>query len=101
MKIKFSTLPQFDKKFKEYKKRFKSIGKDIRELSLELNENPTKGILVKNNSDNNRGKSGGYRVLYYYIAQNGEIIFMYLFYKGDLENISDNFIDELLNEIEK
>jgi mRNA-degrading endonuclease RelE of RelBE toxin-antitoxin system len=106
--INFDVLPRFEKEVKTRKKKYPNIKKDILNLSSTLSENPTKGILIKNNlykiriknSDNNSGKSGGYRVIYYYINQDNYICYFSIFSKSKTENLTDIELDELFKEYE-
>jgi len=104
--ISIFSIPKFNKKYKEYQKKFPHLKIDFKNLLLELKENPKKGILVRSNtykirlknSDTNKGKSAGYRFIYYYLDENSKIIFLYMFYKGDISNLSDEYIDMLIKE---
>ncbi len=104
--INFSALPSFNKSLKQLSKRFHNIKNDMTDLMMTLQENPENGIFIKKeiykirlkNSDTKSGKSGGYRVLYYYLNCQDEIIFFSIFSKTDTENISDNDIDNLIKE---
>lgn len=77
------TLPLFDKKLKHYKKKNPLLKKDFSELLnlLETNPSPTTAIPLKDkvykirmaNSSSNKGKSGGYRVYYFYQDDNARL----------------------------
>jgi mRNA-degrading endonuclease RelE of RelBE toxin-antitoxin system len=104
--INFSALPSFNKNLKQLNKRFHNIKNDVTSLINTLKDNPKSGIFIKQNiykirlknSDTRSGKSGGYRILYYYLDSNNEIIFFTIFSKTELENISNNDLDNLLKE---
>ena len=77
----------FKRSIKKLKKRFPSVKNDTR-LALEvLLENPELGILIPEgsgvrklrvkNSDLKRGKSGSYRLLYYFEEQTGDCIYLW------------------------
>lgn len=99
----------FKKSIKKLKKRFPSVKKDTR-LAIEvLLGNPKLGVLIPessgvrklrvNNSDMKRGKSGSYRLLYYFEEQTEECIYLLLLYaKSDMENITSHEIQKLLDE---
>jgi mRNA-degrading endonuclease RelE of RelBE toxin-antitoxin system len=107
--INFTALPSFRKDLKKLNKRFHNIKSDITKLMNILKKNPTSGIFIKQdiykirlkNSDINSGKSGGYRVLYYYLNNDNKIIFFTIFSKTDTENISSDDLDNLIKEYKK
>jgi len=55
-------------------------------------------IRIKN-SDNNKGKSGGYRVITYFVSEDGEVYLLTIYFKSDRESILDLEIEELLKSI--
>ena len=67
-------------------------------------ENPKAGIELGNNCYKIRvsnssiptGKSGGFRVLYYYLDLDGYLYLMTMYSKRELENIGDEKIVEIL-----
>ncbi len=107
MNYKVIPTPEFIKNFKTLKKKYKSIKKDVLELANELEKNPTMGIdLGKNtfkirikNSDNNKGKSAGYRVITYCINEENEIFLITIYSKSEKENILDFELKELINKV--
>jgi len=46
---KIRTLTDFDKSFKRLSKKYNSLGKDLKELLLKLQENPQLGTSLGNN----------------------------------------------------
>ena len=81
MKYKVIPTPEFIKNLKVLNKKYKSIKKDILDLANELEDNPKLGTSLGNNtfkirvknSDLNKGKSAGYRVITYCINELKEI----------------------------
>lgn len=78
----------------------------IDNLKLFLSENPTAGDMIKGTGglrkirwslDNNRGKSGGSRVIYYYCAENVPLYLFDCYAKNDKEDISEQDKKELSN----
>jgi len=104
--ISFSALPSFKKDLKQLSKRFRNVKSDVTDLMKTLKNNPESGVFIKQdiykirlkNSDTKSGKSGGYRVLYYYVNNKNEIIFFTIFSKTDIENISNDDLDNLIKE---
>ena len=108
MNYKIELIQSFRKDVKKLSKKYKQIKKDLSTLKTTLSTNPPKEIgtsIGKNcfkirlkNSDNQKGKSGGYRVIYFYI--DGDIITLLSIYsKSEIENISENEVIERLKEI--
>lgn len=78
----------------------------LQELIDELTLHPETGVILKGGGGirkirwktgkDNKGKSGGIRVLYYYEHKSGEIVLLItLFRKSDQENIDENEKAEL------
>jgi len=107
MKYKIIPTPEFIKNLKSLSKKYKNIKKDILSLSNELEINPTMGTELGNNtfkirvknSDNNKGKSSGYRVITYCINELNEINLITIYSKTEKENILDLELIELIKQI--
>ena len=104
MSFEIKPVDGFKRDFKKLAKKYKNIDKDIREVILELRENPEAGVYLKNdcykirvsNSSNSTGKSGGFRVIYYFIDEQNNLYLMNIYSKTQKENISENELLELL-----
>jgi len=76
-------------------------------LASKLEDNPTLGTSLGNNtfkirvknSDLNKGKSAGYRVITYCINEQKEISLVTIYSKLDKENILDLELIELISQI--
>ena len=107
MKYKIIPTPEFIKNLKSLSKKYKSIKKDMLELANKLEDNPTLGTSLGNNtfklrvknSDLNKGKSAGYRVITYCINELKEISLITIYSKSDKENILDLELIELIRQI--
>lgn len=107
MNYKVIPTPEFIKNLKSLSKKYKSIKKDILGLVNQLETNPTMGTELGNNtfkirvknSDNNKGKSAGYRVITYCINELKEISLVTIYSKTDKENILDLELIELIKQI--
>jgi len=107
MKYRVIPTPEFIKNLKALSKKYKSIKKDILNLSNKLENNPTLGTNLGNNtfkirvknSDLNKGKSAGYRVITYCINKLKEISLITIYSKSDKENILDLELIELIKQI--
>jgi len=86
---------------------------EFEEIQNELIANPGKGKIVKGTGGARKirmklkgtGKSGGARIIYYYVDLKGEIWFIDMYLKKEKENLSElekkklfRFIKEVINE---
>lgn len=108
MKLAIRVTPNFAKDVKKLAKRYKFLAKDLTSLKNELIKNPKSGAnLGKNcfkirvaNSSTRSGKSGGFRVIYYFIDESGFICLLAIYSKSDMESISDEKISQILKDNE-
>ena len=106
MNYKVKILETAKKDVKKLIKKYKSLKKDLLQLIEVLEINPNKGIkLGRNfykirmkNSDTQRGKSGGYRVIYYLINENKEIWIVKIYSKSEIDNLPSEYIFSLIKE---
>ncbi|HIP26037.1 MAG TPA: hypothetical protein EYG80_00085 [Flavobacteriaceae bacterium] len=104
MNYKVIPTPEFIKNLKTLKKKYKNIKNDVLELANELEKNPTIGIDLGNNtfkiriknSDNNKGKSAGYRIITYCIIDKKEVSLVTIYSKSEKENILELELKELI-----
>jgi len=96
--------PDFKKFFKKLYKKYPSLKNDLAELIEKLEEDYNIGIALGSNlykirlaiESKNKGKSGGARVIYFFLVQNNEIYLIHIFDKSQFENISKETLLELL-----
>ncbi len=106
MNLSIKTLPHFDKEVKKLFKKYKQLPTDLKVLKTELLENPKSGIELGHgcykirlaNSSIPMGKSGGFRIIYYYIDTKNNLYLMSIYSKSELENIDDKIILNILRE---
>ncbi len=102
------TIPQFEKDVKGLSKKYKLIKKDLLKLISDLEQTPTLGVSLGMNFYKIRlantsiptGKSGGFRVITYYIDTDNNIYLSAIYSKTDKENISDDEFREILKFLE-
>ena len=102
MNFKIETIPRFEKDVKKLKKKFPKIKNDLINLIDELSSNPETGInLGENifkvrfsNSSIPTGKSGGFRIITYYKAD--DILYLVTIYS---KTEQDNILTEKLKKI--
>ena len=106
MEILYSNT--FKKSAKKLLKHYKSFKKDLHTFLDSLDDNPNQGtklaqglykVRIKN-SDNNKGKSAGYRIVTYSVIED-EIFLVDIYSKSEMENISDEAIDMIVKEYKK
>jgi mRNA-degrading endonuclease RelE of RelBE toxin-antitoxin system len=97
----------FLKDLKKLSKRYNFISEDLKLLTTRLengeipgdrisdNKYPVYKVRIKN-SDVKRGKSGGYRVIYYTVTSNA-ILLITIYSKSDRANISNQEIESIIN----
>ncbi|MCO5950841.1 type II toxin-antitoxin system RelE/ParE family toxin [Mucilaginibacter flavidus] len=104
MSFEFRTIPNFDRELKKLAKKYPSIKQDVSELAKSLIENPFQGESLGKNCFKVRmkitskmaGKSGGSRVITCVKVLKERITLVSIYDKSDMENISDNFLDQVL-----
>lgn len=107
MNYNILTIPEFDKNTKTLSKKYKNLKKDLYALFAELQLNPKLGShIIGNcykirvaNSSIPTVKSGGFRVITYYVDSSDNIYLMSIYSKTDFDSISNEKIIELLNDI--
>lgn len=106
MNLNIKTLSSFDKDVKRLYKNYKKLPNDLKALKVELFQNPKSGIELGNkcykirlvNSSIPTGKSGGFRIIYYYLDNDNNLYLMSMYSKSELENIDDKIILNILKE---
>ena len=104
MSFEIKPVAGFRKDFKILSKKYKKLKDDVRKVILELKENPKAGISLRYNcykirmanSSTKSGKSGGFRVIYYFIDEQNNLYLMNIYSKTQKENISETELLELL-----
>jgi mRNA-degrading endonuclease RelE of RelBE toxin-antitoxin system len=101
--VEVNLTPQFRKDLKNLAKRYRSIRKDLQPLIEELQSGNTPGDRLEGlsyqvfkvrlkNSDIQKGKSAGYRVIYYLQTQTGVVLVtIYLFQIRSLRPQQSNY----------
>ena len=95
---------EFKKNVKTLKKNYRNIKHDIELLAEELLKNPFIGTSLGNNtykvriknSDNNKGKSAGYRIITYIVDKDSKIFLVSIYSKSEQDNILDTELEELI-----
>ena len=95
----------FSKSAKKLAKRYKNFKKDLQLFIVSLDDNSKQGIKLEEglykvrikNSDNNKGKSAGYRIITYARIKD-EIFLVDIYSKSEMENLADEAIDLIVKQ---
>jgi len=108
--VQVSTTDRFEAEVRQLGKRYRRIRLDIQPLIEQLESGELPGdqipgmdyLLFKvrvRNSDAQRGKSGGYRVIYY-LKTTAQILLVTLYSKSDKADITAAEVREILTRVE-
>ncbi|WP_072620304.1 type II toxin-antitoxin system RelE family toxin [Spirulina major] len=106
--INIDLSSRFKKDLKTLAKRYRSIRQDLQPLIAELQAGDTPGDQIQGlqhtvfkvrlkNSDTQKGKSGGYRVIYYLRSQIG-ITLITIYSKSDQSDVSNQVIEDIIRQ---
>jgi mRNA-degrading endonuclease RelE of RelBE toxin-antitoxin system len=109
--IQIALTPRFKKDLRELAKRYRSIRADLQSLieQLQTGEIPgdqVAGIQYKifkvrlKNSNIQKGKSGGYRVIFY-LKTDTKIILATIYSKSDFSDVSNETIEAAITQYEQ
>ena len=105
--IRFSE--EFQKSFKRLKKRYYSLPNDFKKLMLSLQVNPFQGDELHDGmrkvrlfiASKGKGKRGGGRVIIRLTIEETCLSFLYIYDKSDMENVSDQFLDQIIIDVDR
>jgi mRNA-degrading endonuclease RelE of RelBE toxin-antitoxin system len=106
MNLKIISLESFNKDAKKLHKKNIKLPIDLKTLNDILKDNPKAGILLSSdlykirleNSSSNTGKSGGFRVIYYFIDKNENLYLLKIYSKIETPNIKEEVLIRILKE---
>ncbi len=106
MNLKIISLESFNKDAKKLYKKNKKLPLDLKTLNEVLNENPKAGIELSSdlykirleNSSSKTGKSGGFRIIYYYIDKNENLYLLKIYSKTETPNIKEEILIKILKD---
>jgi len=104
MKYNVVLTPDFKKYFKKLYKKYPSLKNDLLKVIGVLEDDFEAGISLGHNlfkirlaiESKNKGKSGGARMIYFFVSDDNEIYLVHIFDKSDFENIPKNVILQML-----
>ena len=94
-------LPAFVRELKRLSKRYPSLGSDLEALGEALQANPRMGTAIRKGArkvrlaitSKGKGKSGGARVITYFVEVAGVVYLLYIYDKSELENVAEADLD--------
>lgn len=107
--VRVVATPHFERQFKRLRKKYPHIQTDLAPLIEQLQQGATPGDQIQGtgftvykerlaNTDAQRGKSGGYRVIYY--LRTKDFVFLVEIYpKSEKEDISALELRQLIQEV--
>jgi mRNA-degrading endonuclease RelE of RelBE toxin-antitoxin system len=101
-------LPTFARNIRALIKKYRSILEDIQPIIIQLENGETPGDQVAGigypvfklrikNSDNQKGKSGGYRLIYY-LNTNDKILLLTLYSKSEQDDVVAGDLRDIIEE---
>ena len=111
MSYKVHPCPSFDRCIRRFKKRFPHVKDDVHTAIKLLTKRPKTGSVIPRssglrklripNTDQARGKSGGYRLIYHIRDTPTSTIYLLLLYtKSDQSDVTIQKIKQLLRELQ-
>ncbi len=116
MKYDVLLTKTFQKSLKVLKKKYPSAKNDLREMIIQLENNPRKGVAIQGwdskiwkirtaSTDTKKGKSGGFRTIYYWAPDTSKVYLLFTYIKshqidvvqGEIENLLKVLTEELTN----
>jgi mRNA-degrading endonuclease RelE of RelBE toxin-antitoxin system len=111
MSYKIVLALSFKQSLKKLNKRYRRVKDDTRTAIQVLLQTPKLGVVIPGgsgirklrvrNTDLPKGKSGGYRLLYYVVDEPNSTIYLLLLYaKSDRADVTRNELEALLDELD-
>jgi mRNA-degrading endonuclease RelE of RelBE toxin-antitoxin system len=108
--MNYSVIPidKFKKEAKRLVKKYPSLKAELIELNDILSQNPTVGTPLGNNAykirlairSKGKGKSGGARVITYFVAQDKEVYLLTIYDKAEFDTIDDKLLRKIIESIQ-
>ena len=109
--IEIRVTPDFKKQLRKLEKRYRKIKSDIEPILMQIQMGEIVGERLQGidaevfkvrvrNSDTNRGKSGGYRVIYC-LKLPECVVLLDIYSKSDRDDVEVNIIQDIITEFDK
>jgi hypothetical protein len=107
MLYKVKTIAVFERQFKRLVKKYPSLKTDLESLVSDLEKKPSIGTPLGKNcfkirlliASKNKGKSGGARVITYFVIKESSVYLMSIYDKSDKSSITNKELMELLSDL--
>ena len=107
--MNYSIIPthKFEKEIKRLVKKFPSLKKEYANLIAKLEVNPTLGTALGDNcykirlaiASKNKGKSGGARVITYFLIEDIAVYLLTIYDKSEQEIFSDKELKSIIKDL--
>jgi mRNA-degrading endonuclease RelE of RelBE toxin-antitoxin system len=109
--IEIRVTPDFRKQLRKLEKRYRKIKSDLEPILTQIQMGEIVGDRLQGldtevfkvrvrNSDTNRGKSGGYRVIYWLKLPECAVL-LDIYSKSDRDDVEVNIIQDIITEFDK
>ena len=106
MKLNIVEKRLYTKSLKKLSKHYKNIQKDVDTFLESINTKEDLGVELRSNvfkvrvanSDKNKGKSAGYRLISYLVLVENELHLLYIYDKSKIVNLTEKEIDSIVSE---
>jgi mRNA-degrading endonuclease RelE of RelBE toxin-antitoxin system len=109
--IEIRVTPDFRKQLRKLEKRYRKIKSDLEPILIQIQMGEIVGDRLQGldaevfkvrvrNSDTNRGKSGGYRVIYW-LKLPECVVLLDIYSKSDQDDVEVNIIQDIIIEFDK
>ncbi len=109
--IEIRITPDFRKQLRKLEKRYRKIRSDLEPILTQIQMGESVGDRLQGidaevfkvrvrNSDTNRGKSGGYRVIYW-LKLPECVVLLDIYSKSDRDDVEVNIIQDIITEFDK
>jgi hypothetical protein len=104
LKLNVTKTDHFEKLVTKLSKKYRNIEKDIDSFLDKIEDIKDLGVSLGNslykarirNTDNKKGKSGGYRIITYLQLKDNELTLIYIYSKSELANIKESELDKII-----
>ncbi len=98
--------PLYIKTSKKLSKKYRHVDKDVKKHLITITSKKDLGVELKSNiykirianSDKNKGKSAGYRLITYFKIIDKQLHLLYIYDKSELANLTEKEIDTIMLE---
>jgi hypothetical protein len=111
MSVTLHLHDEFKRQFRRLRKKYQSLTDDLEDFQKELIKNPLQGSDLGGGvrkirmaiASKGKGKSGGARVLTLtvLVSDDADVTLLTIYDKGEIENVSDEYIKWLISETGK